>query len=1111
MADAQVLTPDQVAQLLAAQQQSASTSSTSASTPSQPRLKTSFKQTRSLPPFYTGGSVALHPSGTFLYSTLNDSVCVVQLSTGTVVQQFSPDTEEITALTVTPTGSHLVVASRSLALNVYSLPECRLVRSVAKSHASQVNLMAVDPTGTLLATGGSDGVAKVWDLEGGFVTHAFKGNAGVVSALAWNMPPQTTPSSTGSGKKKDKKKGEANGRIIQLLTGSVDGKVRVWDLNNPAETNKPIATLAGHDSVVRGIAVTPDGATVVTGSRDRTLVIWRLPAVKSGIAQAAGWKQSETLSANEGIESVGFLPPSTFPDPVFYTGGSSGSLRLWSLTTSSIIAVQPKSFNENLAHQARQTRIQRALASSSSSRTVDHLDAEDEETRAITAVHLTSTPTGVNLVSVHADQNIVVRSVGSSHAVQLKKVRQLIGFNDEIVDLAMLSASEVGAEAEETHLAVATNSRSLRVYTLAKEEETSVELLAGHTDIVLCLDRSPDLRLLASGAKDKSVRIWAYVPRSRLGSVVQEGGADDAGTKISRSNGGEAGDDEERDGEWVCVGICEGHAESVGAIAFARRPSAPNSPYAPFIVSASQDRTVKIWDLSPLTTLLSPQSTTRITQPLHLKSLLTQRVHEKDINCLDISPNNAMLATGSQDRTAKLFHLSFQPPTTKTSTATARLSPLATLKGHKRGIWACRFSPVDLALATSSGDKSIRLWSLKTFSTVKLFEGHTNSVLKLAFLSAGMQLASCAGDGLVKIWNVKEEECQTTIDAHDDKIWSFVVSRGEERMVSAAADGWIKVWEDRTEEEKQEKRQEREDEVRMEQEFGNMLIEKDWRSAIGLALQMGQPRRLLGLFTHVSNSRPDEAGPKKNGLLASVLAEGGDSDDDEEEDGFEGFEQGDDRALEAAGIRTARRARGVTAAASQTSANTADANSITGLSSVDSILSTLPAPLLIQLLIYIRDWNTSTRTSPIAQTLLHAILSTHTASSLISMFDSSSKSQRAALAERLENEELGIVDTLPEKERARRRRMEKEKNVDLGTLVEGLLPYTERHWQRADRVLIESSMLEYSVEAMDTLLGFDDGEEEEEEEGEGEGRTFGEQLGSEGEGDVEMSSDDESA
>ncbi len=68
-----------------------------------------------------------------------------------------------------------------------------------------------------------------------------------------------------------------------------------------------------------------------------------------------------------------------------------------------------------------------------------------------------------------------------------KKVRQLIGFNDEIVDLALLCNSE---EQQESHLAVATNSRSLRIYTLGEEDETSVELLDGHTDIVLCLDRS---------------------------------------------------------------------------------------------------------------------------------------------------------------------------------------------------------------------------------------------------------------------------------------------------------------------------------------------------------------------------------------------------------------------------------------------------------------------------------------------------------------------------------------------------------------------------------------------------------------------------------------------
>lgn len=964
---------------------------------------------------------------------------MVDVRTGAIVQKIEGDTEEPTALTVSPDGTTLVVASRSLALRIYSLPECKLIRSIPKSHISQVNLMAIDATSTLLATGGSDGVAKVWDLEGGFATHAFKGHAGVVSALEWNMYEGKVGSSP---KKKGKGK---DGRTIQLLTGSVDGKVRVWDLNHPSD--KPLATLAGHDSVVRGISVTADGSTMVTGSRDRTVVIWRL-------GPTGTWKQAETLSANEGIEALCFLPSSQH---LFYTGGSNGEVRLWDVNSSSIVAKEPRSFNEALASQTRSKRD------------------DEEETRAITSIHLIKD----SIVSVHADQNIVIRSLEG-----LRKERQLIGFNDEIVDLALLSAEE----GKESHLAVATNSRALRIYTLGEEEETSAELLAGHTDIVLCLDRSPDGRLLASGAKDRSVRIWSWVPSSRLPSP-NAGVEGEVGTRIPRFQPSQSEGDKE--GEWVCVASAEGHAESVGALAFARRPASPNSTGAPFLVTASQDRTVKVWDLSPLNNLLS--STTPISTPLTLKSFVTQRVHEKDINCLDISPNNSMLATGSQDRTAKIFSLSFTPPSRSTP-ASCRLVNIATLKGHKRGIWACKFSPTDLALATASGDKSVRLWSLKTFSTVKLFEGHTNFVLKLNFLSSGMQLASCAADGLIKVWNIKDEENAFTIDAHEDKVWSFVVGRGEGWMISAAADGSMVVWEDRSREEEEERKVEREEEVRLEQEFGNMLTKRDWRNAIGLALRMGQPRRLLGLFTYVQNNRPEVTSSVRGGLLKSALS--GDSDDELT------LDAGEDSALEHAGIIRKRHGNQRPKQVNGGTASDADASSITGLATVDSIIATLPPPLLIQLLLYIRDWNTSTRTSAIAQTLLHAILSSHSPQYLLSIFSSSAKSHREAIAERLENEELGIVAAKSEKERARERRIEKERNVDLATLIDGLVPYTQRHYDRADRVLIESAMVEYSVLAMDSLLGPDEGDDREGK-GMGEEGTFGERL------EMEVDSEDE--
>ncbi|PWZ02059.1 WD40 repeat-like protein [Testicularia cyperi] len=1195
MADAQVLTPQQIQQMLAAQQaSSASTSAAAVPTASATdnnaaaplnRLKTSFTKRRTLEAFYTGGATAFSPDGRLLFSTLNEHVAVVEVSSGRVIHKIEGDTEEVTALAVSPSGEHLVIASRSLFLRIFSIQhdDFRMVRSIPKSHLSQVNLMAIDPTSTLLATGGSDGVAKVWDLEGGYCTHAFKGHAGVVSALCWNMPNLdhvTSASSSSAGKAKSKAKAK---RTIELVTGSVDGRVRVWDLNNPAELHKPIHTLTGHDSVVRGIGITDDGTTLVSGARDRTVVVWKHAATKSG--KPGTWTQADTLSAEEGIETLGFLPRGTSigssvggsgQQVIFWTGGSAGEMRLWDVSTGSIVAKEPKSYNEIVAQRALEERRQRAIAAGRSVRELDNADDDDEETRAITAIHLllptssrtssssasssTTATTGLSLASVHADQNIVLRSVADD-STPLTKQRQLIGFNDEIVDVTLLSSSS--SSTKESHLAVATNSRAVRVYTVAADdasEDTTAELLTGHTDIVLCLDRSPDLRLLASGAKDRTVRIWAWIPSSRLASTsshsngsngVGGDGLDDEGTRVPRSNAKDGARQDQDTGEWICVGVCEGHAESVGAVAFARRSTTPGAAGAPFLVTASQDRTVKIWDLAPVNSMLT--SSASIGGPAKLKSLVTQRIHEKDINCLDVSPNNAMVASGSQDRTCKLFSLAFTAPSKSNRLASARLSALATLKGHKRGVWACKFSPVDLAIATSSGDKTVRMWSLRDFSCVKIFEGHTNSVLKLSFLSTGMQLLSCGGDGLLKLWNVKDEECISTMDAHDEKVWSLVVSRDESTVWTSAADSSIAVWQDRSREDQEEQNRLRQQEVEHEQEFTNFLTRRDWRNAIVLALGMGQPRRLLGLFAHVAQSRPEADGVGA-GLLGSALrrdaahlpaaaaaSNGYDVDmDDDDDDDDESDEESEDEllldaavdpsaaALSRAGISnggtSGKRADGSkangtattgssdpTPSASSSSSSSSDADSITGLCAVDQVLAELTGAQLIQLLIYIRDWNTSTRTSSVAQTVLHAILRYYSASYLISLFSTSSKSWRETHAKQLEQEELGILPPLTPKEQARATRDRAQKQVDLASLLDALLPYTQRHFDRADRTLVESSLVEYSLEAMDTLIGFElDDSQNEDQDAEEDGDnaedqlthvTFGQQLGQHSETD----------
>ena len=312
--------------------------------------------------------------------------------------------------------------------------------------------------------------------------------------------------------------------------------------------------------------------------------------------------------------------------------------------------------------------------------------------------------------------------------------RQFIGYNDEIVDVSYLSykSSTDTSLQRDSHIALATNSSLIRIYSI---KNLDARLLDGHSEIVLALDRGSNGSVLVSGSKDRTARIWAPFTG-----------------------------DETTPWGYGCVGICEGHAESVGAVAMARGGGENNLK---FMFTGSQDRTIKMWDVSELPIQFDDNQTTAI----RCKSLTTHKAHEKDINALDVAPNDRFLVSGSQDRTAKVYEIQY----TIGSGGSVRgeLKLIGTCKGHKRGVWSVKFGRAERILATGSGDKSVKLWSLDDFSCLKTFEGHTNSVLRVDFLNNGMQLVSSASDGLVKLWNIKEEECVTTLDNHEDKVCFF--------------------------------------------------------------------------------------------------------------------------------------------------------------------------------------------------------------------------------------------------------------------------------------------------------------------------------------------------
>ncbi|CAO1622308.1 unnamed protein product [Parajaminaea phylloscopi] len=946
-----------------------------------PSKRTVYEELSSVEPFYLGsGPFALTSDGRFLFTAIDTEVLCTDLAAGTgeVVGRFEPDGEEVSTISLTASGSRLCVTTRaaSCTLYVYSITSLSPLSTTqtcvqARAHDAPVALAVVDPTDTLLATGSADGIVKLWDIAGGFVTHVLRGHGGVVSAVAFDVD-------------YSQERHRAN-----LATSSVDGRIRVWDLSDRPKqgVQKPVATLGGHVSVVRGLSISKNGKRMVSGSRDQTLCLWTLASVKG---KGAAWTLRETLSVGEGVEACAFLSEE---DDVFYTAGTSSELRLWSFTAAAVHAQQPRG------------RWERGSAT-------DDASGEDEGLQGIVGVQAVEQSFDGSrlqvLASFHADSRIAFRAAASSSPQPpLSRLRQLIGFNDEALGVATLGNDSI---------AVATNSSAIRIYPLPSASRNpegdaderlpgSVRLLPdektqpGHSDNVLSIDATASGKWIASGSKDRTARIWASCP--------------------------------EHD-EWRCIAIAEGHAESVGAVCFSKKTDPTNAEsavVARFLVTASQDRTIKIWDLS---SLLSHDAAHDA--PARLKSLITLKVHEKAINSVEVAPNDSILATGSQDRTSKLFSLAYSPPSkANNQTPSATLKPLAVLKGHKRGVWSVAFSPVDPALLTTSGDRTAKLWSLKDFTCVKTFEGHSHSVLKGHFLegSQGTQLVTSGADGLVKIWNVRDEECTTTLDGPEDadRLWSVTSFASGAGLATVGADGYVRYYKDVTQQRKAEELQTRERDVEREQQYENLLAVEDYRSAILVCLAEGQPKRLLSLFNSVA-AKSQSAAAQGSGSVAS----------DYNKDPTDSATRLMELALRDRPDAAAPRS---------------DAESITGLASVDAALATLPSSQLVQLLTYIRAWNASTRTAGTAQNVLHCLLRSYSADEILDAFEQQQQQQapsRKAQTQGLHGgRKAPLIASLPE-------------------LLGGLIPFSERHYNRAERTLIESSVLEYTVRMMGDLV-----------------------------------------
>jgi WD40 repeat protein len=120
--------------------------------------------------------------------------------------------------------------------------------------------------------------------------------------------------------------------------------------------------------------------------------------------------------------------------------------------------------------------------------------------------------------------------------------------------------------------------------------------------------------------------------------------------------------------------------------------------------------------------------------------------------------------------------------------------PVRVLSGHQKAVLSLAFSPDRRTLASGSADKTIRLWLAMAGGSIAVLQGHHGAVNALAFSPDGLCLASGSSDGAIIIWDPRSRRSVQRIEPGSGPVLALAFTRDNRRLVSGSADGILRFW-----------------------------------------------------------------------------------------------------------------------------------------------------------------------------------------------------------------------------------------------------------------------------------------------------------------------------
>nr|XP_058949233.1 transcription initiation factor TFIID subunit 5-like isoform X1 [Pocillopora verrucosa]XP_058949240.1 transcription initiation factor TFIID subunit 5-like isoform X2 [Pocillopora verrucosa] len=207
-----------------------------------------------------------------------------------------------------------------------------------------------------------------------------------------------------------------------------------------------------------------------------------------------------------------------------------------------------------------------------------------------------------------------------------------------------------------------------------------------------------------------------------------------------------------------------------------------------------EDSSVRVWSLTPkkLRMLKSPSELALIDKEAEdvLERIMDHRTavesrkligHSGPVFSTSFNNDNSFLVSASADRTVRLWSL-------------YTFSSLVSFKGHNYPVWDVQFCPRGHYFASASHDRTARLWSTDQPQPLRIFAGHVSDVNRVVFHPNCNYIATGSCDRTVRLWDINTGSSVRFFTGHKGAIYSLAFSPDGRYLASSGVDKRILVW-----------------------------------------------------------------------------------------------------------------------------------------------------------------------------------------------------------------------------------------------------------------------------------------------------------------------------